>query len=255
MIKPDGVHAVEQYVLAKYYLTTNVYRHRVRLITDQMIVRAIILGIEKDNIKKLEQLYQFDNTPAFAMAYRDWDDQRFMHEFGPRSKARKGAKCKELLTRLSERRLLKRVFSAKPDDFSPEAKDALLGVLKRDDDAQKQDEKHKRRRQIESAVAELLSTRTEQRIDPDLVIYHAFDIKSVKEMSRNDERSVLVSRAPQPRPFEEESALFRSIEEGYKDEFVEVYAPVEWDGPVARDRLCTELRGEIIAAIEYSLAS
>jgi HD superfamily phosphohydrolase len=34
MIDPDGIHAVEQYVLAKYYLTTNVYRHRVRLITD-----------------------------------------------------------------------------------------------------------------------------------------------------------------------------------------------------------------------------
>ena len=28
MIDPDGVHAVEQYVLAKYYLTTNVYRHQ-----------------------------------------------------------------------------------------------------------------------------------------------------------------------------------------------------------------------------------
>jgi HD superfamily phosphohydrolase len=48
LIRPDGVHAVEQFVMAKYYLTTMVYRHKVRLITDQMIVRAIELGIEKD---------------------------------------------------------------------------------------------------------------------------------------------------------------------------------------------------------------
>ena len=43
VIRPDGIHAVEQFVLAKYYLTTMVYRHKVRLVTDQMIVRAIIL--------------------------------------------------------------------------------------------------------------------------------------------------------------------------------------------------------------------
>lgn len=34
LIRPDGVHAIEQFVMAKYYLTTMVYRHKVRLITD-----------------------------------------------------------------------------------------------------------------------------------------------------------------------------------------------------------------------------
>jgi uncharacterized protein len=41
MISSDGVHALEQFVLAKYYLTAQVYSHRVRLITDQMVVRAV----------------------------------------------------------------------------------------------------------------------------------------------------------------------------------------------------------------------
>ena len=65
MIASDGVHAVEQYVLAKYYLTTTVYGHRVRLITDQMIVRALVLGIEEDGIGRppthilLRQLRRF----------------------------------------------------------------------------------------------------------------------------------------------------------------------------------------------------
>jgi HD superfamily phosphohydrolase len=65
LIRPDGVHAIEQFVMAKYYLTTMVYRHKVRLITDQMIVRAIALGIEKEDNKKLTQLYEFRQTPKF----------------------------------------------------------------------------------------------------------------------------------------------------------------------------------------------
>lgn len=81
MIDPDGLHAVEQFVLAKYYLTTNVYRHRVRLITDQMIVRAIMLGIEEDEIKELARLYAFNAPPAFVANYLQWDDARFMIEF------------------------------------------------------------------------------------------------------------------------------------------------------------------------------
>ena len=44
MITAHGVNALEQFVLAKHYLTAQVYKHRVRLITDQMIVRAIVLG-------------------------------------------------------------------------------------------------------------------------------------------------------------------------------------------------------------------
>ena len=45
MVSADGVHALEQFVLAKYYLTAQVYSHRVRLVTDQMVVRAITLGV------------------------------------------------------------------------------------------------------------------------------------------------------------------------------------------------------------------
>lgn len=47
----DGIHSLEQFVLAKYYMTTQVYRHRIRLITDAMITRAITVGIKNDGIK------------------------------------------------------------------------------------------------------------------------------------------------------------------------------------------------------------
>jgi uncharacterized protein len=76
MVDEDGVHAVEQYVLAKYYLPKNVYRHKVRLIWDQMLVRAIILGIEIDGIDNLRTLHSYDRTGQFFDDYARWNDHR-----------------------------------------------------------------------------------------------------------------------------------------------------------------------------------
>ena len=55
-ISIDGMHALEQFVLAKYYMTTQVYRHKIRLITDQMIERGIALGIEESGVEWLKTL-------------------------------------------------------------------------------------------------------------------------------------------------------------------------------------------------------
>lgn len=66
MVSSDGVHALEQFVLAKYYLTAQVYSHRVRLITDQMVVRAITLGIEEDKIENLRSLYSYDGKRVLS---------------------------------------------------------------------------------------------------------------------------------------------------------------------------------------------
>ncbi len=75
-ISIDGLHALEQFVLAKYYMTTQVYRHRIRLITDSMIERAISLGIEQDKIGWLRALYSYDGTDKFIHEYLQWNDER-----------------------------------------------------------------------------------------------------------------------------------------------------------------------------------
>jgi HD superfamily phosphohydrolase len=103
MISADGVHSLEQFVLAKYYLTAQVYSHRVRLVTDQMVVRAIVLGIEEDNIAGLRQLYTYDGEDVFVSNYVRWDDARFMMEFG--SNTLNGTYCHDIVKRLSEHRL------------------------------------------------------------------------------------------------------------------------------------------------------
>lgn len=214
MIASDGVHTVEQFVLAKYYLTTNVYRHKVRIITDEMIVRAITLGVERDGNQKLRKLYAFDNTNRFAENYIKWDDARFMCEFAD------SGKCGELLTRLQKRHLLKRVFKARIADIPARRREAVkaLGYA----------ENIKTRASVEAEIAKAIKAETGQSIDADFVIVHSYSIKSARETSRNDEAGISVDKSPAPVKFLEASTLFKSIDESMKDDFVEVYAPVEW---------------------------
>jgi len=244
MIDPDGIHAVEQYVMAKYYMTTNVYRHKVRLITDQMIVRAIALGIEKDNIEPLRDLYAFDNSDEFVKNYCTWDDARFMYLFGGSTFER--TKCQQLLERLSKRRLLKRVFHEKPSCFSPEKRETVFRLAKL--------ELHETRQTLERAIAAEISERTGKPIEPDFVILNTFSIKSVREMSQNDEAGILI-QGESPRLFLDESSLFASIQKGFEEQFVEVYAPAEWASPKERTDLCDQLREPLRKIIENGVSS
>jgi HD superfamily phosphohydrolase len=79
-ISQDGVQALEQFVIARYHMTGQVYRHRIRLITDSMIIRGITLGIELDKIDWLRQLYTYDDTEEFLQTYLFWDDGRLVKE-------------------------------------------------------------------------------------------------------------------------------------------------------------------------------
>lgn len=246
MLKDDGIHAAEQYMLAKYYLTTNVYRHKVRLITDQMIIRAIVLGIDVDKIKKLKALYSFDNSADFVDNYKEWDDASFMAEFGPLGDYR-DTKCREILTRLTERQLFKRVFRGKQADFSDRARDKLnkLGQADYLD----------KRCEIERIIAEELGSLFGAEVDANYVILHVFNIKSVREMSRNDDSEILISKRPEPVPFEQESILFKSINEGMREEFVEVYAPVSWSNRTHRNQMIDRAREPVVEAINKILGS
>ncbi len=217
MIDPGSIHVVEQFALAKNYLTRSVYRHKVRLITDQMIVRAIVLGIERDRIPKLKRLYRFDNSPEFLSYYRTWDDSRFLGEFGKTQ----STQCGKMLQRLAKRRLLKLVFEGDVSTLPRHVREVVGRLGKRELDGL--------RKRIERLVARLLGDQTGDSIDPEFVICHSFNFKSVRETSRNEEAPILINAKRGPRPFEAESALFNSINQKKGDKFfVHLYAPVTW---------------------------
>jgi HD superfamily phosphohydrolase len=250
MIDPKGIHAVEQYFLAKYYLTMNVYRHKVRIITDQMLVRAVVLGIEEDGIDRLRSVYAYQPSDRFFEGYTQWTDARLLASFD--DEAQPGTLCGELIRRLQERRLLKRVFRTKIEDLrKPAVGQILLAIGSREQDTLRKD--------IERSVAALIGKHFKTDVDPRLVIVHGYKVLSVRTTARNEEAEILVasqepaglrrpsktgakgkarprSRPGAPATFEGVSTLFGSINEKYNDAYVEVYAPVSWETPTDRTR-------------------
>lgn len=244
VVDPDGVHTLEQFVLAKYYITTQVVRHRIRLITDQMLIRAIILGVDEDQIEELRALYAFDGTYDFIRRYSAWGDTRLLQTF---SDERFGGKLSHSLFRgLLTRQLLKLVFREPIRSLPATVREILKGISKPNNAT--------KRRELEQLISEEMRkhVRTVQTpgTDPSrFVILHAYTLKSVKEESRNDEASILVNSAT-PLPFEQASTLFESIDEKLSEAFVEVYAAVEYQTPAERRALRSKLSGPITKILE-----
>jgi len=255
MIDRDGIHAVEQFVLAKYYLTTNVYRHKVRLITDQMIIRAIVLGIEEDELEDLHAIYAFDNSPEFVRRYTRWNDARLMASSC--GEAKPNTLCGGLFDRLLSRRLFKRVFQERIQKFSEvEVRDKLLTLGGKPKTEEEREANDKLRKEIEAAIGEVLSKHfygeDGEKVDPLEVILHVFDIKSVRTTSRNDESGIPIASRGTPVFFQDESALFASINESYTEGFVEVYAPapLSWSDRTQRSKWLKALSAPVREAIE-----
>ena len=225
-----GVYTVEQYVIAKYHMATQVYRHKVRLITDSMITRAFQLGIEVDNLGWLKKVFSFDGSAEFVENYLQWDDARvttaLLYPEG------KGGYATELFRRLRERRLFKRIYTRRLAEFeSPISRKVLLDRMR--DKAFRQ--------RLEESIAELLTSEMSVPVEKYHVVVKSFSIKSVKEQSRDSEGSIIVLEDDKiPKKFEEVSTLFKSINEKETDQFIEVYAPVKYDGEVDKRRKKTK---------------
>jgi len=191
----DGVYAIEQFVIAKYHMSTQVYRHKIRLITDSMITRALELGITVDKLPWLIKLYQYDGTGAHLNEYLRWDDARLTTALvHPLPEGQEG-QATELFRRLRERRLFKVVFSKRLLEFADaNVRDTLSDIRKLP----------ALRLQIESEIAEYLSSNRGIEIPCHYVVVNQFTTKSVREQSRNNEGSIIILTPEGPKKFEEE---------------------------------------------------
>ena len=128
-ISVDGMHALEQFVLARYYMTTQVYRHRIRLISDQMIARAIDLGIVEDKITWLKNLYSYDGSEEYIHEYVSWSDDRIVVEI--LDKRTISGYAKDIFQRLYNRQLFKCIFDVDQNDFpDPKVRNFMFGGSK-----------------------------------------------------------------------------------------------------------------------------
>jgi HD superfamily phosphohydrolase len=243
-ITQDGVHALEQFVLAKYYLTAQVYSHRVRLITDQMIIRAIKLGIEEDSLPELTRLYRYDGSNQFVKNYVKWDDSRFLLTFGDPSCP--GKHCHEIVSRLRSRSLLKQVFDSEVGELPECSREVIRDITK--------PRNRELRRDLERRIAAVIQNAGFRLVtscdDPShLVIAHAYTLKSVRVQSRDDEGPILVRKGSRTMTFEEASVLFTSINEKMVRPQFAIYAPVRYDNPAERRNMQNKLREPILECL------
>jgi len=104
-VDQECIYALEQLIFAKYHMTQQVYAHRVRCITDAMIVRGLTLAIEAGNAQ-LRKLYYYDGNTPFVENYTKYHDENIVDIICDQSDS---APAKEIFERLRNRRLFKQV--------------------------------------------------------------------------------------------------------------------------------------------------
>jgi len=117
-IKEDGVFCLEQMLLAKYHMTSQIYKHRIRRITDAMVVEAVKHAIDYENIPELRAIYPnitVDNIQQCLNNYLKYND----YELARVIKDKSTGFAKDIFMRLENRRLFKEIFAQeiKEDSF------------------------------------------------------------------------------------------------------------------------------------------
>ena len=148
----EGIYALEQLLLAKRHMTQQVYRHRIRSISDAMIVRGIKLAI-RDGNEELKRLYQYEEKPTFIKNYVQYHDELLINIL----KDCNQEKAREIFGRLYERRLFKMIGEL----LLKSEGTAIKRLLFKMGDKQKE--------QLEKQVANRLRT------DPDYVIVNKLE--------------------------------------------------------------------------------
>ncbi len=226
-ISRNGIYALEQFVLAKYYMKTQVYHHRIRLITDQMIERAIFLGIEKDGIGWLRDLYAYDGTEEYLKNYVSWTDDRLITKI---LEEPAGTRVNSIFRRLVERRLLKCILNVNQNDFADPA--ARMMVFAESD---------KFHTALEGMIADHF------KIDEkDLVICKLVTFPSAV---KTESQVLVVEPGRNPSHFLQESVLFGAVNQAILEQRFQVYAPVTYRDERDKNKRSREFREEILGMI------
>jgi HD superfamily phosphohydrolase len=236
-VKYDGVNSLEQFALAKYYMTKQVYRHKTRSVSDAMIIRGIELGIEKDEIEWLRKLYSYECSDSYIDNYQTYSDEKVVNKI---LDSNQEGMAHQIFRRLYKRNLFKIIFSKN----LRELKDKGVGERLRDWIINLCDKNSaEKRKQIEQEIA---------RIDlldcpSDFIILNSYMIKSVKEMSKDSEGNIIIVKSDESkRQFDEDSTVFKSIDDSIKDIIVEVYAPLEYKDIQDKEKKIKTLTKEIL---------
>jgi HD superfamily phosphohydrolase len=217
----EGIYAFEQLAMAKYHMGQQVYFHRIRAITDAMLVRGFTIAI-RDGDAVASSLFRYDNSPAFLERYLSYDDDGILHTFARSDQP----KVKEVFRRLLERRLFKRICELPLAQVNAVARNRLARLEPESAEGGA----------LEKAIGDRLG------IDPDLVIVHRWSVEKPVFASASDrldpEEILIIDWDDMPKKVHDFPGIsidFKAIAES--PQTIQVYAPKDdWNDPDADTR-------------------
>lgn len=209
-IREEGVYAVEQLLLAKYHMNIQVYRHRVRRITDAMIVRGVEFAI-RERIKRIIELSNFKDDKSYLEIYFTFDDHALINTILRESTDI----SKNYFKRIIERKLFKEIFNINIDTKNFDDSMLLEKARNISDDEIKN---------ISNEISDILNISEEEII---------FDKQTITNPTFKDVRVkididgiIVKTTSGQRKTFSEISGVFSNPSDPQKD-IIYVYAPLD----------------------------
>ena len=235
-ISSKGIYALEQFLLARYHMTQQVYCHRVSLISNEMIIRGIMLAIDGRN-RQMTKLYKYPKKSRrdsnenyekkkkdFVQNYLDYHDEKVIELLRNCNQE----KAREIFNQLYNGELFKMITEIK-------FKDETDGMIHKG--LREMAEDPIRKGECEQEIAEYLS------IDADYVIIKKHPIRDMNYVSQtvapNPEGIMIFDEKQQILKFLTEYAdelfLVRPATKASSLETVQVYAPINVSEKQARE--------------------
>jgi len=217
----EGIYAFEQLAMAKYHMAQQVYFHRIRAITDAMLVRGVNIAM-RDGDAEVSSIFRYDGSSEFLERYLAYDDEKLLRRLAESEHC----KVSDLFRRLSQRRLFKQICDV------PLEPESVKNAIVRDRLARLEPET-RWTRAVEEAIGEKLA------IDPDFVVVTRRSVGNPTFRSASDrldfEEILILDRDGTPRKasdFLDVSFAFNTTAQSRQS--IQVYAPKdEWNDPEA----------------------
>ena len=238
-IKEEGIHAIEQILLAKYHMNVQVYQHRIRRITDAMLVRGVKFALE-EGIEDVENIYRFDNDSEYLSNFIRYDDNALARAVVSKS----NGWAKKYFENIINRKLFKEIFNIEINGKTFDDGILLMNARNPSDDQMEQ---------ICGRVAEIL------KVPRELVI---LDRKSTSNPTFKDYRvkiaveDIMVkTRLGKRKTFADVSDIFRNPSVDPEKETLYIYAPLDSITiRKERQKFIRDTREDIMGIIKEELA-
>lgn len=210
-IREEGIYSIEQLLLAKYHMNVQVYQHRLRRITDAMLVRGIEFALN-EGLEEIEKIYKFKDDNVYFNNFIKFDDEGIFRNIIAISNGWAG----KFFERLRRRQIFKEVFQV---EINAENFDDSVLLNNASNPSENQI------KSINEKVADFL------RIPTEMVIVDIQNISNPtfkqQQVSIDTSEIMVINKLGKRKNFTAVSTIFRNPSIEPKKEIIYIYAPLD----------------------------